>query len=118
MYTFVENFRGTSPYAEMVPSASDFALHPFRSLRDLSMAIYLTEAKRSAEVVERRRQKVDDVAKRNLYRKAHGIEPKGFGGWSDKDIANALSTVVPAEEESAEKNAEAEERRKKFLGIF
>lgn len=40
----------------------------------------------SAETAERRRKKVEDVKKRTLYRRAHGLEKEGeeqgvLGGW-------------------------------------
>lgn len=49
----------------------------------------------SAETAERRKQKMDDVAKRSEYRRAHGMETEGiFGGWTAKSDAQELDATA------------------------
>lgn len=53
----------------------------------------------SAETAERRKAKMDDVAKRSEFRKAHGIESNEsgvFGGWTAKPDEDNLG---PADRE-------------------
>lgn len=40
--------------------------------------------------------KVEDVAKRAAYRKAHGLDKdEGFGGWTAKSDAQTLGPSIP-----------------------
>lgn len=52
----------------------------------------------SAITADRRKQKMDDVAKRSEYRKAHGIDSQEgmLGGWTAKSDAE---TMGPAQRE-------------------
>src|SRR3569833_2415598 len=84
IYTFVENFRRTSPFANMIPSGSNFLSHPFSSLSLLFQAIRLTEEHRGRQVAEKRQRRGDDGVMRARYRKAHGLESQGYGGWTTK----------------------------------
>jgi hypothetical protein len=53
----------------------------------------------SEVTAERRRKKVEDVAKRAAYRKAHGLEgEKGLGGWTSKESSVAMVAGDPTEE--------------------
>ncbi|KAL8397421.1 hypothetical protein RB594_004229 [Gaeumannomyces avenae] len=124
MYTFVQNFKMTSPYADMIPPWSDFFWHPFSSLYTLKEVMRLTTEHKSAIVAEKRDKRLDDVVKRRRFRKAHGIEENAEGsivGWIRGD-----SRVIDPEEEREKAAAAAaggappaeEEKRKKFLGIF
>ncbi len=93
LFTFVENYRRTSPYADMLPALSEAAAHPIAAARAAAEVVRLTEHQRSMAITERRQQRVDDVAKRAMYRKAHGMdETVGFGSngglfsrWGGKD---------------------------------
>ncbi len=95
MYTFTENFRRTSPYADMVPGASEFAAHPFRSTGILLQAVKLTELARGARADEKRQRRVDDVSKRTMYRKAHGLETQGYGGLTNKPDEEGVGPAIP-----------------------
>lgn len=136
VYTFMENFKATSPYADMVPPISEFSRHPFQYIGVLIDILKLNVERESAITAEKRRQRVEDVAKRNEYRKAHGLEPAtGFLWAKADDSGNKLESVeaqptveptpVPAVQ-PAEQQPEAspaaeftpEGKRKKFLGIF
>jgi len=49
----------------------------------------------SAETAERRRKKVEDVQKRGLYRKAHGLDKEqGLGGWTVKGDDESLGPAI------------------------
>lgn len=56
------------------------------------------------ETQERRRNKVEDVAKRSAYRKAHGLDgsdSEGFGGWSAKSDSEVLGTGMRAGDDAS-----------------
>ena len=77
----------------------------------------LHEAHEAAASADRRRRRNDDVAKRNEYRRAHGLDPAtGFlgGGVAASDGEPAAAAAVG---ESADPNAD-DGKRKRFLGIF
>ncbi|KAI1118160.1 hypothetical protein F5Y14DRAFT_299847 [Nemania sp. NC0429] len=131
MYTFAMNFKAKSPFADMIPPISEFPRHPFQYIGVCIDVMRLHEEYESALTAEKRRRKVDDVAKRNEYRKAHGLEPATssfFGGQAeDKAETPGPSSPAAAAEPSAPESqpepsvtAEVppEEKRKKFLGIF
>lgn len=125
----------------MVPSLSDFVCHPISSGRIVVEIVRLSEAHNTAIVQEKRKRRVDDVEKRNEYRKAHGLDtnPGLFGPWGtkkDEDEGKKQEEEVVAEEAVAEatevhgtpnpvvpagEHADAMggvSPKKKFLGIF
>lgn len=143
LFTFVQNFKHTSPFADMLPSLSDFVNHPVSSGRVVVEIIRLSEAHNTAMVQEKRKRRVDDVEKRNEYRKAHGLDTNTsfFGTWGAKkdedERVEARQDEVKAAEEAAAEATEVHETpnplvpagehadamggvspRKKFLGIF
>ncbi|KAL2256183.1 hypothetical protein VTK26DRAFT_2057 [Humicola hyalothermophila] len=73
IWTFALNFQATSPFADMLPPASDYLRHPVSSVRTLIEVLQLHEAHKSARIAEKRQRHVEDVAKRAAYRKAHGL---------------------------------------------
>lgn len=52
----------------------------------------------SAETAERRKRKVEDVQKRSEYRKKHGLETEGVGGWTAKTDAEVLGPAIHTDE--------------------
>ncbi|KAI1656211.1 hypothetical protein F4813DRAFT_138240 [Daldinia decipiens] len=129
IYTFIANFNNKSPFADLIPPISEFPRHPFQYIGVVIDVMRMHEKHQSALTAEKRRRKVDDVAKRNEYRKAHGIEPaQGF--WASSDSSSSkpaepeTTEPVPIVESAApEPNPAAAEltpdgKRKKFLGIF
>lgn len=134
VYVWVENFKRNSPFADMIPPASEFLYHPFASLRQFFEAIRLNTLRNSAITAARRARHVDDVEKRNLYRKAHGLSQEqgfasmlGLGNKKEEEVepAEAEPTAdaapVPALEGIAAAPGPEETKqgpRKKFLGIF
>ena len=61
-----------------------FLAHPFSFLARYWEVYQMHVDHVSAETAERRKQKVEDVRKRSEYRKAHGLETGGLGGWEAK----------------------------------
>lgn len=82
--------------------------------------------------MERRKRKVEDVAKRAAYRKAHGLDTnQSFGGWTAKSddqmlgpgipIGNALEVKgIEGESDMGEDKQVVREKKplKKWLGIW
>ncbi|CAK7209188.1 hypothetical protein SBRCBS47491_000355 [Sporothrix bragantina] len=138
VYTMFENFRRTSPFVDMLPTMSEAMQHPILAARQTIEVVRLTEHHRVTEIAERRQMRVDDVAKRTMYRKAHGLdETVGFGsngGWFSSGGTNkgplpptrnepiesaAVDDASPIRSEApAETQAEEAGQKKKFLGIF
>ena len=77
IFVGIKNFQHTSPFADMLPERSDYIYHPILSIRTLWEVVRLTEQHNSAVIVEKRRKKADDIAKRAEYRKAHGLDKEG-----------------------------------------
>jgi hypothetical protein len=130
VFTFVQNFKHNSPFADMIPSWSDFLHHPITSGQTIVEVIRLGEAHNAAIVNEKRRRRVDDVVKRSQYRKAHGLEDKqGFGGWTAKTDAEMMGPALHGDEvaapaaagdgvQSSQDPQKPQEPRRKWLGIF
>lgn len=94
----------------------------------------------SAETAERRRQKVEDVAKRAEYRRAHGLEKEGIfapspqkpdprearqaaireGGTDVNVTAPTAENIADKERDEVYVDFDGQSRpvRKKWLGIF
>ncbi|KAI1136676.1 hypothetical protein F5Y05DRAFT_101199 [Hypoxylon sp. FL0543] len=138
VYTFIANFNAKSPFAELIPPISEFPRHPFQYLGVVIDVMRMHEERESALTAEKRRQRVEDVAKRNEYRKAHGLEP-ATGLWGSSSSSSkpepepalgsasqsqSLTTEgVPIVEPSKSEVGPAagftpDGKRKKFLGIF
>ncbi|KAK0652161.1 hypothetical protein B0T16DRAFT_454554 [Cercophora newfieldiana] len=133
VYVWVSNLR-QSPFTEMLPAGSDFFYHPFSSTRMFFEVLKLNGERNSAIVAAKRARHVDDVEKRNLYRKAHGLsQEQGFasmlGLGKAKEQDEQKIEVVAVSEQAAPVSATegavavtgeetAQGPRKKFLGIF
>lgn len=133
VFTVIENFRRTSPFVDMLPTLREAVQHPILAARTTVEVVRLTEHHRVTAIAERRQMRVDDVAKRTMYRKAHGMdETVGFGsngGWfSSSDGKKNQGPIPPARNEVDDASpirgeapvAEPAEAgpRKKFLGVF
>lgn len=99
-FTFMTNFKRTSKFADMLPSWSDFFLHPITGMRTCIEVLRLHTAAVSAETSERRQRTVEDVQKRGEYRKAHGLNNEGFGGWTAKSDKDELGPAITLDEAS------------------
>lgn len=114
----------------MIPPISEFPSHPIDYTGTCFHVLRLHEEHISAVTAEKRRRKVEDVAKRNEYRKAHGLESaQGIESWTAPAKEAAAPVVAAAETEASSTAAHAEQaqaapegsedgKRKKFLGIF
>ena len=114
----------------MIPPISEFPRHPFQYVGVCLDVLRLHEEHESAQTAEKRRRKVEDIAKREEYRKAHGLEPVSSGLFGAKvaepaaaapavetvDDASPVAVVQPEPNAAAEVTPEG--KRKKFLGIF
>ncbi|KAI1093430.1 hypothetical protein F5B19DRAFT_134554 [Rostrohypoxylon terebratum] len=123
IYTFIANFNAKSPFADLIPPASEFPKHPFQYIRVLIDVMRMHEEHESAVTAEKRRMRVDDVAKRAEYRKAHGLEvTQGFFGNSssgDEKPAPEPETVPVVESEAAPTAEPTPDgKRKKWFGVF
>ncbi|KAJ1338020.1 hypothetical protein MN608_00878 [Microdochium nivale] len=139
MYTFAVNFNEKSPVAHLIPPISDLPRHPFSYIGACIEVLKMHEEHESAITAEKRRQKVDDVAKRNEFRKAHGLEPaSGVAPWASprkpepaEDKSTAAAAAGAPQQEQTEAAADnhpitlaetgqytEDGKRKKFLGIF
>lgn len=79
-----------------MPPLSEFPRHPIDYIGCLFEVLRLHEEHISAQTAERRRRRVEDVAKRNEYRKAHGLEPAGSVASmvADEEAAAAATTTT------------------------
>ncbi|KXJ97155.1 hypothetical protein Micbo1qcDRAFT_155957 [Microdochium bolleyi] len=140
VYTFAINFNDRSQFAHLIPPISEFPRHPFQYIGVCIDVLKMHEEHESAITAEKRRQKIEDVAKRNEFRKAHGLEPaSGVAPWASKQQpqpepepeAQTAGGVLVGSNRSSVSDADAgpttlaetgqfteEGKRKKFLGIF
>jgi len=122
----VTDFKTKSPFADMLPNWSDLFFHPIAFTRTTAEVIRLNSAHESAKTQERRNRKMEDVAKRSAFRKAHGLDKdEGFGGWMAKSDNPPLKSAVPSGDEEIERVEQVEEpvrqKRppvKKWFGIW
>lgn len=135
MYTFVSKFNATSPFADLIPPISEFPKQPINYVRTCVEVLKLHEEHESAVTAEKRKRRVDDVAKRNEYRKAHGLAAaQGIDEWTgaaqppaqaEQEVAAAAAAAPPpvaavnaTEAPSPDLGLQLDGKRKKFLGIF
>ncbi|KAK0266651.1 hypothetical protein LTR91_007636 [Friedmanniomyces endolithicus] len=81
-----KDFLTQTPYTDLLPPNSMLFAHPIAFFRRWAEVYGMHVSYISAQTAERRRAKMDDVAKRSEYRKVHGIgqEEGVFGGWTAK----------------------------------
>ena len=74
-------------FREQLPDAKSILAHPIISLSQAFEVWKMDVARTTAETQERRKRDLEDVQKRNTYRKAHGMaeeNSQGMGGWLNK----------------------------------
>lgn len=121
IFTFVMNFKIKSPFVDMIPPFEEFKSHPISYLKTCVEIIRLHEAHQSAITTEKRKRQIEDMAKRNEYRQAHGLPvPTGFESMFDRPkpvpVVETTPEPVPAVEEL--KPHPDDGKRKKIWGIF
>jgi hypothetical protein len=109
IWTLVLDFQKNSPFADMLPSTSDFFARPLTSLYMVIEVLRLHEAHKSAQIAEKRKRYVEDVAKRRAYRKAHGL-PEEVGLFNQP-----MARIKTDEEIEEEKRKAAEEKEQQRL---
>jgi hypothetical protein len=131
-FVWLTNFRKNSPFADMLPSFGSLFVHPIATTRTFFEVLKLNSDHTTAETMERRKRKVEDVQKRAAYRKAHGMDTdEGFGGWTAKSEKEVLGPGIPvgdvaeapegqADVAVAEEQVVKREKKplKKWLGIW
>ncbi|OBT60538.1 hypothetical protein VE03_10056 [Pseudogymnoascus sp. 23342-1-I1] len=117
-FTFLVNLRRDSKFGDLLPEPKDAIWHPFATARTVFEVLRLDAAAKSAETMERREWKAKDLEKREEYRKAHGLETEGFGGWVPKDAAPAAVQVAMEAGEGAVEEPRQKRQVKKWLGIW
>jgi hypothetical protein len=119
VFVFVTNFKQNSPFADMIPPWTDLFAHPIAFWRRWIDIIRMNTAHVAAETQERRTRKVEDVAKRAQFRKAHGLEGgDGFGGWTAKSDAQLLGPGMPLGDGAAGEPVQEPVREKKKVKMW
>ncbi|RDL39024.1 uncharacterized protein BP5553_03364 [Venustampulla echinocandica] len=92
---WITNFKRNSPFSHMLPPYTDFLLHPIAYSRTFFEVVKLTGDYNTAQTMERRKARVEDVAKRHEYRKAHGLDKdESFGSWTAKSDDELLGPGI------------------------
>lgn len=80
-----------------MPSRNDFLWHPLDSIAHTFQLVKVSTYENSVKVDAKRKDNVNDIQKRNTYRKAHGIEDKqGLGPWMPVEEKLRLYESQPA----------------------
>ena len=83
VFVNLETFHRTSPVAHLLPERRYFLSHPLDYLSQYLTVYKMHVNQRSQATQAQRDRKMDDLQKRDRYRKAHGIEDTqyvfGFG---------------------------------------
>ncbi|ATZ57057.1 hypothetical protein BCIN_14g02380 [Botrytis cinerea B05.10] len=107
---WITNFKRDSPFGDMLPEWPQLFLHPIAFTRTCYEVLQLHTAHVTAETMERRKHKVEDVAKRAAYRKAHGLDKdESFGGWTAKTDKEVLGPGIKLGHEKEAEIAETAE---------
>lgn len=132
--TFILNFTHTSPFAHLLPPASEFWSSPVNFIRTWVRVMALHERDRNARTIAEHTALTDDVVKRAYFRKVHGLDKenpiRNLLGGAEGDEMNAeafaavsgesLPTATTSDASSlpAESTEAVQEPKKKWLGIF
>ncbi|OLN95343.1 hypothetical protein CCHL11_04764 [Colletotrichum chlorophyti] len=127
--TIIMNFTHTSPYKHLLPPASEFWSGPLEFIRTWIHVLKLHERDRNEKVLAMHSRHTDDVAKRQLYRKVHGLDKENpianFLGMKEESEAEAAAAAAAADASPVAGAAEAsapvegeEKKKKKWFGVF
>ena len=112
-----------------MPSRNEFLRHPVDSIAHTFQLVKVSTYENSVKVDAKRKNNVNDIQKRNTYRKAHGIEDKqGLGPWMPVEEKLRLyegqpsgAMLEPQDRKNSEAVADFEGKKepvKKWLGIW
>ncbi|ROT40261.1 hypothetical protein SODALDRAFT_306370 [Sodiomyces alkalinus F11] len=129
--TFMLNFTHTSPFKHLLPEPSSFWSNPGEFIRTWIRVIQLHEKDRNEKVIAKHTRYTDDVAKREYYRKVHGLDKENpivnlFKSEEQIEEERKAAVAAAAEEETmaaanaggAGSETTGGQTRKKWLGIF
>lgn len=138
-FTFMENFKRTSPFAHLMPGWSGLLRHPINTISQAVSVWKMHVQHNSVLAREKRHKRIDDAEKRRQYRVAHGLEAPVVADTAAASAAaieddqspvaaGAADTMAaPVKVEEAQPEAGTEEYRdfggdkkpvKKWLGIW
>ncbi|CRG91861.1 hypothetical protein PISL3812_08915 [Talaromyces islandicus] len=134
-FTFIENFKRTSPFAHLMPGWSGLLSHPINTISQAISVWKMHVQHNSVLAREKRHKRIEDAEKRRQYRVAHGLEAPAVADTGSAPVeddqspvaAGATETMVEPVKMGAEAEAPREEYRefsgekrpvKKWLGIW
>jgi hypothetical protein len=92
--------------------------HPIKFLRTSGEVIRLTGDYNTIQTMERRKAKVEDVQKRDAYRKAHGLDKdEGFGGWTARGAGEEMGSGLRIEEKKEDEKVEEKKDENRVLNL-
>lgn len=74
VFTFITNFRRTSPFASLLPPGKVFIAHPWHWMMQWYHVAILSADRNTVITAAKRKKRREDVEKRRTFRKAHGTE--------------------------------------------
>ncbi|KAL6914503.1 hypothetical protein FSST1_012263 [Fusarium sambucinum] len=123
IFTFFMNYAYNSPYKELVPPISDLWTQPVHFFVAWKHVITLHEQDKAVKAKEHRTNHLDDVAKRRMFMKMHGIETKDpvtvmFGKGEEEPKPEQEAAVEAEPTPKIEAQEKVEEPKKKWFGVF
>lgn len=122
VYTFFLNYAYNSPFKDLVPPISDLWRSPAAFVSQWKQVIVMHEKEKALKAGEHRTRHLDDVAKRQFYMKAHGIEAKDpvtmVFGKDDQRSVEELEAAAMGRELLPKEGAAETPARKKWFGIL
>ncbi|KAI8234597.1 hypothetical protein K4K57_008970 [Colletotrichum sp. SAR 10_99] len=116
------NFTHTSPFKHLLPPASEFWSHPVDFVQTWIRVLQLHERDRNEKAIAMHTRHTDDVAKRQYYRKEHGLDKQNpianFLGMKEGADEPAPVADAPPVSGAVETTPAEGEPRKKWFGIF
>jgi len=114
-HSFVDDEEFMKKYHDLLPPLNSVFLHPIKFFSSLINVAKLRTTEKSAEARERRMRDLEDIDKRKVFRKEHGLESEGFwSGWRKEDL-KGMPRESWHEEEDALKEKEEREMKEKEM---
>jgi hypothetical protein len=93
VWTLLQQFRLTSPYASLLPSVGDWFKAPLQGTGQIAEVIRLHTQATTDKSAAHRKRALEDVSKRSAYRKEHGIAEGTLTSWLGRED-NPETTVA------------------------